>query len=260
MQGIDTVEIGDAAVRGAFLLVVIAKQQTALHLAADAAQRRGRQHPFGRATDAQIDVDPALRPGGGDDPADVTVGYQLDARPGLAHVGDEFGMARPVQDAGDQVEDVAFLRLGQVFEVLARLLVQIDQLVGKTASDRDLVHIDVGRVEETALRPHRDHGQRILAALGGDRRPFQRVEGDIELRTLPGADLLADEQHGRLVPLALADHHRAVDVEAVQGPSHGLDRGLIGRPFVTPADQAGSRQGRRFGHPHRLQPQVAVYR
>ena len=50
-----------AAARGP--LVVVAEQQPALHLAADAAQRRRRQHALGRAADAHIDVDAGVRVG-----------------------------------------------------------------------------------------------------------------------------------------------------------------------------------------------------
>ncbi len=38
---------------GAAALVVVAEDQPALHLAADAAQRRGRQHALGRAALAE---------------------------------------------------------------------------------------------------------------------------------------------------------------------------------------------------------------
>ena len=43
---------------GALLLGV--EDQPALHLAADAAQRAGRQHAFRRGADAEIDVDAGL--------------------------------------------------------------------------------------------------------------------------------------------------------------------------------------------------------
>ena len=45
----------------ALALLLGVEDQPALHLAADAAQRRRRQHAFGRAADAEIDVDAGLR-------------------------------------------------------------------------------------------------------------------------------------------------------------------------------------------------------
>jgi hypothetical protein len=53
---------------GALALLRLAQHQAPLHLPADAAQRRGREHAFGRAADADVDVDPGfLRVGGMDD-------------------------------------------------------------------------------------------------------------------------------------------------------------------------------------------------
>ena len=48
-QGIFAVEVRDAPFGGAGLFILVAEHQAALHLAADAAQRRRRQHAFGRA-------------------------------------------------------------------------------------------------------------------------------------------------------------------------------------------------------------------
>jgi hypothetical protein len=45
---------------GALALFRRVEDQAALHLAADAAQRARRQHAFGRAADAEIDVDAGL--------------------------------------------------------------------------------------------------------------------------------------------------------------------------------------------------------
>ena len=47
--------------------------QPRLHLAADAAQRGGRQHAFRRAADAEIDVDAGLGLGAMDHAGDVAV-------------------------------------------------------------------------------------------------------------------------------------------------------------------------------------------
>ncbi len=76
------------------------EDQPALHLAADAAQRRRRQHALRRAADAEIDVDAGIAGIGGVDHAgDVAVGDQLHRGAGLAHAGDQVGVARAVEDA-----------------------------------------------------------------------------------------------------------------------------------------------------------------
>ncbi len=102
-------------------------------------------------------------------------------------------MARPVEDADDEIGDLSLFRARQVFQIDRRLLVEIDEVIGQPAADRDLVHIDVGGVEEMPGIGHRDHGERVGAALGGDRGAFERVEGDIDRRAVAGADLFADD-------------------------------------------------------------------
>ena len=79
-----------------------------------------------------------------------------DAGAGLAHLGDQLGMARPVEDADDEVGDLDLLGLRQVLQVDRGRLVEIDEIVGQAAADRDLVHVDVGRVQKPAGIGHRD--------------------------------------------------------------------------------------------------------
>ena len=83
---------------------------------------------------------------------------------------------------------------------------------------------------------HRDHGERIGQALGGNRRPFERVERDIDLGAVASADFLADKQHRRFIAFAFADHHGAGDIETVERIPHRIDGDLIGHPFVTTSD------------------------
>ena len=90
-----------------------------LHLPADAAQRRRRQHALGRAADAEIDVDAGGRVGGMDDARHVAVGDQRNRGAGLAHTGNQVGMARPVeQQRGDLLRFDA-LGLGEVDDVVS---------------------------------------------------------------------------------------------------------------------------------------------
>ena len=74
----------------------------------------------------------------------------------------------------------------------------------------------------------------------------------------PDADLLADEQHRGFVALALADHHRAVDGQEIEGPAHGFDGGLVGGVLVAAADQARGSDGGGLGHAHGFQRKNSV--
>ena len=125
-------------------------------------------------------------------------------------------------------------------------------------ADGDLVHVDVGRVEERAAFRHRHHGDGARHVLGAQRRALQRIERDVDLRAAAGADLLADEQHRRLVALALADDDGAVDRQIVQFAAHGVDRCLVGRLLVAAAAQPRRRHRSALGDPCHLQRESAV--
>jgi hypothetical protein len=73
-----------------------------------------------------------------------------------------------------------------------------------------------------------------------------------------GADLLADEQHRRLVALALADHHRAVDRQLVELAPHGVDRRLVGGLLVAAPAQPRRGDRRALGHAHEFERQDAL--
>ena len=246
-------EVGDPHAARAGTLVVVAEHQAPHHLAAGALQRRRRQHALGGAADTHVDVDAGFGARGGDHPGDVAVLDQPDTGAGLARLGDQRVVARAIENQRDQVGDLAALGPGEVRQVAAGLLVEIDDIVGQAAADGDLLHVGVGRVQEPAVLGERQHGERVSAAGGGDGGALERIEGDVDPGTLAGAHLLADEEHRRLVALALADHHGAVDVEAVERAAHGVDRRLVGGVLVTAAHPGDRGDRRGLGHAHRLE-------
>ena len=116
------------------------------------------------------------------------------------------------------------------------------------APDSDLFHIGIRGVEEVPLLGEGDHGQRVRPALRGQRRTFQRIERDVDLGALAGADFLADVEHRGLVPLALADDDGAIDIEQVERRAHGIDSGLVGGLFIAKTNKVtgGARRGFRY--------------
>ena len=168
-------------------------------------------------------------------------------------------MAGTVENTDHEVGDLDRLGLGQAGQIVRRLGVDIDDAVGQSATHGDFVHINVGGVQKAPVAGHRNHRQGVGAALRCNRRPFQRVEGDIDLGPIAGADLLADKQHRRLVAFALADDDGAVDTEDVERLPHGVDGSLVGGHFVAPAHQPRRRQGRGLGDANDFQRQIAVH-
>ena len=136
---------------------------------------------------------------------------------------DQLGVALPVEHHDRQLVDVAAEGIGDVAEVLGHRGVDVDP-PARRRPDHDLVHVGVRGVEQAAPLgggQHRDRARRRRWRTGwcppaGRRRcpppprpPLVRLLGP----ALQAPDLLADVEHRRLVPLALADHHPAGDVE-----------------------------------------------
>ena len=136
--------------------------------------------------------------------------------------------------------------------------VEIDDALRIAGADGDLLHVDVGRGEQRARLGHRHHGDRARHVLGAERRALERIDGDVDLRAAAVADPLADEQHRRLVALALADHHRAVDRQAVELAAHGVDRRLVGGLLVAAPAQARRGDGGALGDAHEFEGQDAL--
>ena len=106
--------------------------------------------------------------------------------------------------------------------------VEVDR-VPRGRTDDDLVHVAVGRVEETAPIGGGEHRDRPGRARGAEVRPFERVDGDVDLDVvgLTAADPLADVEHRGLVALALPDHDRSPHGEAVHRPAHRLHGDVV---------------------------------
>ena len=123
--------------------------------------------------------------------------------------------------------------------------------------DDQLLHVDVGGVEQAALLGGGQHRDRVGRARGAEVRALEGIDRDVD-RVAALADLLADVQHGRLVALAFADHDGAVDVDGLHLLAHGVHRHLVGVLAVALAHGAGGRDGGPLHHPHELQKQVVA--
>ena len=171
-------------------------------------------------------------------------------------------MARAIEHADDDVRRCNAFGFGHCLHVLGRGLGKIDDPVGIAGSNRQLVHINVGRIEQATFRSRCKHGQGVRARFCGDGGAFERVERDIDLGSLARrtTDLLPDEKHRCFVAFALADHHRAVHVERVERLAHGFHRSGVRRLLVATANQLGGGNGRRFGHADHFENEDAIER
>src|SRR5205823_2411947 len=91
-------------------------------------------------------------------------------------------------------------------------------------------------------------------------RALERVDGDVDLGPLAGADLLAVVEHRRLVLLALADHDDTAHLDAVEDGAHRVDRRLVGRLLLAAADPASGGHRTGLGDADELERDVAIGR
>src|SRR5690606_25643685 len=122
----DTLDlVGSHHLSGALFLSVVPEYELPLHVSADALQRRSCQHPFGRATDAEQEVDTRLLLACGDGRVDVAVLDELDTRAGLPNFADDVLVSRAIEDDHGEVGDIDAPRLGQRGEVLGWRLADV---------------------------------------------------------------------------------------------------------------------------------------
>jgi hypothetical protein len=109
----------------------------------------------------------------------------------------------------------------------------------------------------------RDDADRVGRAGRAQVRALERVDRDVDLRrvavVVPAVpDLLADEQHRRLVALALADHDGAAEVHHVERAPHRLDGDVVGELAVAAPHEARRCDRRGLGDADHFEREVAV--
>ena len=172
----------------------------------------------------------------GDAGRQIAVADQANAGAGRADVVDELLVARPVEHDDDQILDAAAQTAGDGLQVLVHRRVEADVIL-RARTDDQLLHVEIGRVQQAAAVRRRQHGDRVRRTGRAQVGALERIDGDIDLRIVlrrraaahrvRRADLLADVQHRRLVALAFADDDRAVDRHRVHDAAHRLDGHLV---------------------------------
>ena len=247
-----------SSVDGRSALVVRARPQAALDLAAHALQRACRSDTLGRAADAEQHVDAGVGPARGDGTEDVAVGDQLDASARGPDFGDQILVAITFEDHHRQVAHRLSLGLGDPTQVLRCAGSDVDR-TDRLGTDGDLLHVDArARVEHRAPLRDRDHRQSVAATERSQRRSVDRVDGDVGQRRRTVADLLAVVEHRRLVLLAFADDDDAVHRHGGEHGAHRLDGGAVHADLVAPSNPARRRHRRRLGDAHELEGEVAI--
>src|SRR3989344_1469292 len=252
------VQIGDAHLLRTRLLLLVAEMEPALDLPAERLEPGSRDDALRRVPDAHEHVHCGVRQGRRQPSGDVTVPDELDARPACPDVPDELAVPVPVQDNNSDVVRFLVEPVRVRVDVLFPRRGEVDDACGLRA-DGDLVHVGVRGMEQVPLERCRENGDGVVASLGGDVGPFEGIDGDVYFRAIARADLLADVEHGRLVPLALADDHPAPDGDGGKYHAHGLDGRLVSSLVVPPPHPPRGRHGRGFCGADKIQCKVAIH-
>ena len=118
------------------------------------------------------------------------------------------------------------LGLGEIEDIFFRRRVKIDLALGVAGTDRDLLHVAVGRVEQRACFGQRQRCNRARHVGSAKVGAFERVDRDVDHRAVPVDNPFADEADRRFVEFAFADHHSAIDWKIVELSPHRVDGSL----------------------------------
>ena len=137
----------------------------------------------------------------------------------------------------------------------------------RVAADDQLLHVEVGGVQQAPFVRRGEHGQRVVIARAAQIRAFERIDRDIHLRQRPvlpavGAPLphlLADIQHRRLVALAFADDDGAVDRDGIERAPHGADSRFVGLVAIALAHGVASADRRLFDDAEEFEREVGIH-
>ena len=207
------------------------RPQLALDLAAQAAQRGRRDDPAQRAADADRQMVVGAAHGGVDGGRDVAVGDQLDARAGVADLGHQVVVPRPVEHDRRDVGHRPPERVGDRLRLSRTAQAQVDAAAGDRA-DRHLLHVHA-----------RQRRQAARIARGQDRQRAQPGREPAPARPPPGRP--PAPARGRRCPpwrptvsgcasSLAADHHLAADRQVVQGIDHRPRGRLVGASRASP--------------------------
>src|SRR5205085_8922437 len=119
------------------------------HIAIQAADCGGSDHPFGRAARAHDRVHACADNSGRDTGGEIAVADQANACTSGANISNQLFVAWAVEHDHDEVFDVALHSLRDIFQIVGDGSVKIDcVLAGR--SDNDFFHVAVGSVEQTS--------------------------------------------------------------------------------------------------------------
>src|SRR5699024_5768913 len=229
-----------------------------LEFATEALHRTRCDDSLRSAPDTEQHVDTGRAAGSGDGARHIAVGDEPDPGPCPTYLFHQLVVARAVQNAHGDIGDVTAFGAGDTSNVLRHRSGNV-HAARCLRADGEFLHVEHRRrVEHRVTLGDREHGQRVGHTLGHQCRTVDRVDRHVTVRTVAVTDLLAVEQHGRLVLLALTDDDDALHRHGADELAHGVDGGAVAGLLLTVTDPTAGRHGGGLRDPDQFHCQVAV--
>ena len=106
------------------------------------------------------------------------------SRTGLANLANQPRVARAIEHADHEIFDAARQGTRNALQVVRDRRVEEDGVLG-VWPDHQLLHVQVGRVQQAALIRRGEHGQGIGLTRAAQVGSFQRIDGDVDPRHRP---------------------------------------------------------------------------
>jgi hypothetical protein len=213
-----------------------------LEMAAEATHGRGGDDTFRSRSNPHQRMGARAVKSAGDGGADIAVADGLDPGTGSTDLSNQTLVACPVHADDDQLVDPEPQALRQDLQVFSGGVADVNLALGRRGS-RQLVHVEVGSVEQAPSLAGGQNGHGTVLGVGAEIGSLAGIDGKIHTGAHAAADLLTDVQHRRLVTLSLADDDPTLHGDLPHAQTHGLDSRLVSLVLFTVAGEMGRSDG-----------------
>ncbi len=138
--------------------------------------------------------------------SNVAIADQPNGGTSCPHFFNQSRVAWTIHDASRDFVWLHTLCLGNSMDVVSRRRIKIDDAPRIARTNGNLFHVNIWCVKQVAFLSDGNNGQRVRQILCANRRAFQRIERDINVRPLLGADFFTNIKHWRFIAFAFTDH------------------------------------------------------
>src|SRR5688500_11400385 len=194
----------------------------------------------------------------------IPVRYEPDTGTRRADIGYQLLVPRTIETDDRQIIYVASQTPRDVPQIVFDRCINIHSTAGRRP-DHDLVHVDIGRVEQPSALGRGQYRDRVVCTEGTEVSSLEWIDRDVDLwkfqpsfvREGAAADFLPDVDHQSLSALTCTDHDAAAHRYRIHNLAHRFD-GYMVRVFAIALAHRFRRFDRcSFGYTQKIQSQFA---